>query len=341
MTALVEYERLEAVGHWRSHDQDPGREVVVKFGKSTLVIEERANAPLVHWSLPALRVRTEAENGVTYAPDYESTESLTIEDPEMRAALARVVAALPYATAPPPSRLPALMAGGVGLAILILGVLNLPGVLGSVAPTLIPPERAQLLAEKMLVLLEERTGPACSSEDGDAALDRLARRLEPQTGARIGVSDLGDLPYLALPAGRVLVSRHIAEHASSPEELAGWAALAIADGDGNAALGHVFSASGLGDGVRFLANGEFSEHTLDGAVNSLLISSDVRRPLPVDKAALTLSDAGISSAPMIAGIKREAMATGPLTIPLAEGSDGGPPILADSDWMAVKSICEG
>lgn len=341
MTALAEYERLEALGVWRAHDGDEGQEVVIKFGKSTMALEGKGNELLAHWSLAALRLRQEDAGAATYAPDFESPESLTVTDPEMRAALGRVLAARLDAPRPPRSRMPLVVATAALFLVAGLAVMNLPAILSGFAPSLIAPERARVLARQMMPLVQERTGPPCATRAGDAALDRLARRLMPRAPAQVFVADLGDLPYLALPGETVIVSRHIAERAASPEEFAGWAALAFADGASHAALGHVFGASRISDGLGFLANGSFSAPTLDRAVSRLMISSDVRRPLELEAAALSLADAGIPAEPLVRGIRREALVSGPLTIPPVEGSEGGPLVLTDGEWVALQGICEG
>lgn len=341
MTALAQYERLEALGVWRAHDGAESREVVIKFGKSTLQLEATADEILAHWSLPALRLKSQDDNAATYAPDFESSESLTVEDAEMRAALGRVLAARLDAPRPPRSRLPMIAATAALFALVGIAVLNLPSVLSSFAPSLIAPERARVLAGQMLPLIEDRIGPACATRAGDAALDRLARRLMPRAPAQIRVADLGDLPYLALPGETVIISRHIAEQASNPEEFAGWTALAFADGASKTALGHVFLASGISDGLGFLANGSFSGRTLDAAVSRLMLSSDVRRPLELDGVTLHLADAGISVAPLVRGIRREAIVSGPLDVPVVEGGEGGPLVLTDGEWVAIQGICEG
>ena len=341
MTALDRYERLEAVGIWRDRDDDPGREVVVKFGKSTLVLEARADEPLTHWSLPALRVRARAGSEITYAPDGESIETLTIADDEMHAALARVIAP---PTAPPPSdRKPMsivrtlIVLGG----LLVLGIAMLPMLLGWVAPSLIAPERARLLAATMIPLIEERTGPTCASPGGAAALDRLGRRLSGTAPPDLKVMDLGDIPFLALPGETVLISRHLAERAETPEEFAGWAALGLQMSKEHTAIRHVFQAAGLRDGFTFLLSGTVTEDTVDGAVNRLLIEGDVRKPLPVPATTELLANAAIPVEPLLAGIRREALSGSPLTIPPSEGGDGGPIVLTGIDWRAIQSICGG
>lgn len=341
MTALEQYERLEAIGIWRDRDGNPGREVVVKFGKSTLVLEAQADEPLTHWSLPALRIRGRSGSDVVYAPDGESRETLTISDGEMHAALARVIA--PAAKAQPAQRRPrsVLKAGLFLVAVLCLLVVFLPSLLGWAAPSLIAPERARLLAANMIPLIEERTGPTCASAGGDAALDRLARRLSPAGPPDIRVMDLADIPFLALPGRTVLISRHLAERSRSPEEFAGWAALGLRMSEEQTALRHVFQAAGHRDSLTFLMQGTVTEETLDGAVNRLLIEGDVRKPLPVPETTLILADAAISPEPLLEGIRRESLSDGPLTIPPSEGSDGGPLVLSVVDWSAVRSICGG
>ena len=341
MTALAQYERLEALGIWRAHDGAEGREVVIKFGQSTMVLEATADVPLAHWSLPALRRRSSGDEEAVYAPDFESSETLTVTDPEMRTALDRVLSARLGAPAAPHSRVPLMVVTALLLAVVGIAMLNLPTVLGGFAPTFIAPERARVLAGQMLPLVEERTGPTCTTSNGDGALERLARRLMPQVPARVHVADLGDLPYLALPGDTVVISRHIAERAESPEEFAGWAALAFEDGAGQAALGHVFRASGIADGLSFLANGSFSDRTLDAAVNRLMLSADVRRPLDLSAATYRLADAGIPAEPLVAGIRREGTSSGPLSIPPVEGSEGGPEVMTDGEWVALRGICDG
>ena len=51
MTALDRYLRLEAVGLWRERADAPAREVIVSFGRSTLVLTDLEERPLGHWAL--------------------------------------------------------------------------------------------------------------------------------------------------------------------------------------------------------------------------------------------------------------------------------------------------
>ena len=54
VTALHRYQRLEAEGVWRATPDARRQEVIVVLGDATLVIHDRGERPLAHWSLPAV-----------------------------------------------------------------------------------------------------------------------------------------------------------------------------------------------------------------------------------------------------------------------------------------------
>ena len=138
MTALDAYARLETMGVLRRSDADPGEEVVVKFGKSTLTLESTADQPLTHWSLPALHVQEMGSENVVVSPGNDSPEHLTITDRDMLSALKQV---MPHHTAPKPTKSATRPEAGLwflGFVLLSLAILLMPGIVGGVAPTLIP-----------------------------------------------------------------------------------------------------------------------------------------------------------------------------------------------------------
>ena len=60
MTALDNFQRLEAPGIWKADPEAQRRDVVVAFGEATLTIATGTDQPVSHWSLPAIR-RARAE----------------------------------------------------------------------------------------------------------------------------------------------------------------------------------------------------------------------------------------------------------------------------------------
>lgn len=68
MTALTEYERLEASGLWRPNAYQQRRNVIVSMGDATLSISGTDEMPLAHWSLPAIERRNPGETPAIFAP---------------------------------------------------------------------------------------------------------------------------------------------------------------------------------------------------------------------------------------------------------------------------------
>jgi hypothetical protein len=57
MTALSEYQRLEAPGVWRPTPDAQRRDVIVALGEATLVLTDQKDTALAHWSLAAVERR--------------------------------------------------------------------------------------------------------------------------------------------------------------------------------------------------------------------------------------------------------------------------------------------
>ena len=83
MTALKQYDRLEATGLWRPAPQEQRREVVLTFGDATLVISDNAMRPLTHWSLAAINRSNPDERPAVFLPGPDAAETLEIDDQVM------------------------------------------------------------------------------------------------------------------------------------------------------------------------------------------------------------------------------------------------------------------
>ncbi|MEO1612706.1 MAG: hypothetical protein AAFU55_10220, partial [Pseudomonadota bacterium] len=81
MTALAQYERLEAPGRYFDGETATPREVIVKFGDASLVIVNMSDLPITHWSLAGVRDISHEGGGLTLTPDFDSDERLLVEDP--------------------------------------------------------------------------------------------------------------------------------------------------------------------------------------------------------------------------------------------------------------------
>ena len=98
-TALRQFQRLEAPGSWRPAPNAQLREVVVSIGEATLILSDpKSDAPLTHWSLPAIQRVNPGATPAVYTPvttaEDAGYETLEIDDRWMIDAINRVQAAI-------------------------------------------------------------------------------------------------------------------------------------------------------------------------------------------------------------------------------------------------------
>ncbi|WP_299817051.1 hypothetical protein [uncultured Jannaschia sp.] len=327
MTALHGIERLETTGLWRPDAGADRREVYVTLGEAELVLQDFGGTALSHWSLPALVRRNPREAPALYAPHEEAGEDLEIAEPEMIAALDRVVSAVEMGRRRPGALRRALVGLAVGVALGALAIW-LPGALRRHAANIIPPAQARDIGDRMLDVLARRAGPACSSIPGNEALARLRQRLAPTRPLRLAVLRDLEVPALALPGDLIVLSNRILEARDDPDVAAGHLLAAILTTRTQAPLNGVLQDLGLGDLLRLLASGRVPDRAIAGHV-----SERAARPpaLPPEERLRAGFDAAQLAWTPWAG------ATGRATTGAAPSDM--PPSLEDTVWLALRDIC--
>jgi hypothetical protein len=331
MTAIDKYLRLEALGLWRERAGAPPREVVVSFGRATLVLTDLDDRPLGHWALAGVAVVGRDGPATVYAMTPGGGETLTIRDPEMVAAIA-AVARPALGAAPRPSqprrRLP--LGPLLGAAALIAVGFALPRGIAAGVARLMPPEQAAEYGDRMLIELIARQGPTCAGAAGEQALARLAERLVPTAPPRLRVMATG-VPVAALPGPTVVLDREALRAAASPEEVAGWLALGLGR-DPRAALAR--DAGMLAD-LRYLVVGTFDERALARATRGAL-----EQPRPDEAAAALahLGRVGIDPGDFRARLDAAGVLAETGSAPDAPGRAAAP-ALDPPDWRSLREIC--
>ncbi|HKK36384.1 MAG TPA: M48 family metallopeptidase [Paracoccaceae bacterium] len=227
-TALARYARLEAVGDWWDGETARPREVIVKFGRSSLTLYGFDETPLAHWALAGLRrIDAPGEPGtLRLTPDVDGDERLVLRDPEMIEAIRAVCPDLDRAAPSNGSwRRVALWAAGALTSIALLVFVIVPALAERLAP-MIPPERAAALGDAVL----ERIGPlmgggeVCAAPAGRAALARMTLRLTEaaplETPVKVSVWRSPTLNAFAVPGGRIVILSGLIDAAEGPEEVA-------------------------------------------------------------------------------------------------------------------------
>lgn len=340
MTALTEFQRLEAQGSWRETPDARLREVIVSVGEATLTLmDPKSDRPLSHWSLPAVVRLNPGRLPALYTPHASAAdETVEIDDPLMIEAIERVQRAIASHRAVPGRLRGVLM--GLALIAMIGGlVVWLPDALIRHAARIAPPAQARTIGLAVLADLERGAGMVCRRNSGQQVLDWITPGLlgqealvqvvpGPLNGAR------------RLPGDLYVLGADLLAASPGPEASAGHlVAASLAQQDDQARL-QALRHAGLMAALRLMTLGTLPRDAMAG-YGAALMAQEGPRP---DPAALppAFAERGLSTEPYA----RSLDPTGASVMALIEADPiraGTPParLLTDEQWLALQQICAG
>ncbi len=342
MTALSEYQRLEAQGLWRAAPGDQRSEVVVSVGNATLVITDLRDRALTHWSIPAVVRANPGQMPAIYHPDGDTGETLELDAAEhqmidaiekLRTGVARL--------RPRPGRLRLVMVLGSMAVAAALAIFWLPGAVRDHALRVVPPVKRAQIGAALEAQMQAVTGPPCRVPAGAAALLRLAERLPARrgTGALRVVRD-GVGTTATLPGGTILIHRSLVEDFEEPDVVAGYIVAERMRARTYDPLGRLLDHAGLIAAFRLLTTGEPGTEALRSYAEYLLTDAP---SAPVNDAVLLEGFEAWSIRSTPYAYARDI--TGETTLRLIEADPfaaGAPPaVLSDGDWLRLQAICGG
>lgn len=331
MTAIKEFERLEALGLWRETAHAQRKEVVISFGDTTLVLSDINNRPLTHWSMAAIEHGGSGENGTIFTVDETGEETLEIEDPTMIAAIGKIRASID-ARRPHPGRLRWFLGAFVLIAFLGFSLFWLPNALTRYAAGIVPDSKAVDIGEALLKSIRKTTGSACSTPSGERALRRLEDRAIGAPSNRIRIIAMGSRPSLHLPGGNILLNHRLATQTDDASLLAGYAIMERAAQDETPPLLTFFKSLGVRKTLGFLGTGNIQHEDIETFADQRLFG-----PLVTPSAGTMLELFDVAKIPrgdFAAHAKRPDLLKTPDLEP--EQYD---PILGDNDWISLQEIC--
>ncbi|PID36543.1 MAG: hypothetical protein CR993_04100 [Rhodobacterales bacterium] len=338
MTALKEFDRLEAAGLWRAQDGAQRQNVVVSLGDATLTICDMADRPLTAWSLPAVVRLNPGERPAVFAPSDAAgeAESLEIEDEIMVDAVEKLRRAIERRR-PHRGRLRLWLTGAVLVGALGLGVFWLPGALQRYTLSVLPDVTRAEIGAQLLDRLRRVTGQPCEDPAGQRALAALHARVLPEVSGRAVILSAGIAQAAHLPGGIVLLNRAVLEDFEEPDVAAGFLLAEDARAQARDPVAQLLEFTGISGTFRLLTTGHLPGATLDSYTETLLTAA----PVPLSDAALLarFKAAGIRSTPYAYALDM----TGETTLGLIE-ADPVPlaraePLLPDADWVRLQGIC--
>ena len=334
MTALKEYERLEALGLWRESESAQLVEVVVSFGSATLVLSDKNDRALTHWSLAAVRTLNPGEVPTMYAPDRDANETLEIDDPLMIEAIGKVRAAIRQSK-PHPGRLRWILAGVIVLCLAILALFWMPSIAANYAARVIPLAKQEQIGTELMQHTSRLTGRPCNAKLGRAPLNQMRQWLLPE-GYTLHIMDMGAKFSTSLPGGHILINRTLVEEHAGPEVAAGFVLMELALAEEKPPVSDLFDSIGTGATLKFLANGAMDSNQLARFAQNRLISP-LGRP-EEDRLLVLFAIAELTSSPFAAALDNTLKTTKAYVERDPLKSNYTPP-LTDGDWIALQSIC--
>ena len=337
MTALTQYERLEATGLWRPNPQEQRREVYVSIGKATLTISNFHNQALTHWSLAAIERADPNSMPAIYHPDGDPDETLELSEneAEMIEAIERLRRAVDRAR-PRPGRLRGLGGAATVICMIAAATLWLPGAMMRHTLNVVPDIRRQDIGEAMLGRLERVSGRACRSAETQPVLKRLARELGVR---RIVILPAGVRDSLHLPGDIVVLNKALVEDYEDPAVAAGYVLAEKTRAEHLDPLQELLEESGVVASFHLLTTGELTQEILDGYSERIVVAP--KTPLPQDALLENFAEAKLSTKPYAYAVD----VTGETTIGLIEADPlagkAQTSLMKDRDWVLLQGICGG
>ena len=218
MTAVKKYARLESSGLWKESQNASFIEVLITFGKTSLILSDYKDNPLTHWSLTAIKLASRNKDEATFSTGFEDGESLLIRDKHMIDALLLFIhkedkkykskSIFPYLV---------FFSLFTFLAALIL---YFPSRTQELAVSIISKQHERQLIEPYLKNHIKTAGGACGSAETDRIMRNILSSIEGEQNF-LSVSIIRDqkMNALHLPSGIILISDEFIKSDTSERKL--------------------------------------------------------------------------------------------------------------------------
>ncbi|QDY68541.1 hypothetical protein [Qingshengfaniella alkalisoli] len=337
MTALTQYERLEAPGVWRESAQAQRKNVFVSLGDATLIIRDSAETVLAHWSLPAVERSNSKSDPAIFTPAPGSEEILEIDDPTMIDAIETVRHAVKR-SGRPSGTLRKIAFAAIALACIAVGVVWLPDAVTRHTAQALPDPTRAAIGQKMLSELEKVTGQACAGREGRATLANLLNRLFSGEQWKVVIVPSGPALATHLPGQTLLARADLITKHTEADALASALLVEAEEARQSDPMVKLMTQMGMGAALSLLTTGALPDKKVADYADDFLIRDT--STLTTDTTIGLLESVGISSRPYAYALDD----SGETTLALIEADPfpaGTPePLMSDSDWLRLQGVCE-
>ena len=239
MSQEIEYTKFETFGVWQENSEKPEEQVVVSFGKSTLLLRDINESIVAQWSFPSISVNTLPDGQVTFSPDEDGIEKLTISDEEMIEQLKKVIQTPIYHH----KNLSTIFFLIISLFVTLFLLLNSKNILIGIATSITPNGKTSIIFEKLIESKDNPLGRKCIIPEGQKILDQLVEKYKNINDIIILSST--ENKFFALPDGQIILTKKFISDVKDPLEISEFLFLADKANQLNIPLKTFFSSQSI------------------------------------------------------------------------------------------------
>ena len=239
MSQEIEYTKFETFGVWQENSEKPEEQVVVSFGKSTLLLRDINESIVAQWSFPSISVNTLPDGQVTFSPDEDGIEKLVISDEEMIEQLKKVIQAPIYDR----KNFRTIFFLIISLFVTLFLLLNSRNILIGLATSITPNGKASIMFEKLMESKDNPLGRKCIMPEGQKILDQLAEKYKNINDIIILSST--ENKFFVLPDRQIILTKKFISDVKDPLEISEFLFLADKANQLNIPLKTFFSSQSI------------------------------------------------------------------------------------------------
>jgi len=239
MSQEIEYTKFETFGVWQENSEKPEEQVVVSFGKSTLLLRDINESIVAQWSFPSISVNTLPDGQVTFSPDEDGIEKLVISDEEMIEQLKKVIQAPIYDR----KNFRTIFFLIISLFVILFLLLNSKNILIGIATSITPNGKTSIIFEKLIESKDNPLGRKCIMPEGQKILDQLVEKYKNIND--IVILSSTENKFFVLPDGQIILTKKFISDVKDPLEISEFLFLADKANQLNIPLKNFFSSQSI------------------------------------------------------------------------------------------------
>ena len=178
MTALKKYARLEASGLWTESSETKPVDVLITFGKTSIILSDYKDNPLTHWSLAAIKLVSRNDTEAIFSADFDNSERLRVDDVEMIEALILFINS--DEKQPQRVNIPFYLILSAVVIVSTLMVVYFPSKIKNLAISIISEHHEKQLITPFLKEYLTEPNSICNSAKTDGILNQILNEIEPK-----------------------------------------------------------------------------------------------------------------------------------------------------------------